>query len=108
MAETSASTAPNLMAKLNLEGNVHENWVRSKQHFIVYLGASDNDTKVPDNATAAAKKKISKRKTMLLLLNVTGKDAIDLASTFGLSDKELDNYDKLIETFGNYAAPQKE
>ncbi|KAJ8878387.1 hypothetical protein PR048_018965 [Dryococelus australis] len=63
-------------------------------------------TEVPDAATAAVKKKISKQKS-ILLLNVAGEDAIYLASTFGLSDEDVDNYHKLGEAFDNNAVPKR-
>ncbi|KAJ8886590.1 hypothetical protein PR048_012802, partial [Dryococelus australis] len=74
-----------------------------KLHVIVYIGASGTDTEVemPDDATAVMKN-ISKRNAMLL--NVLGEDAIELASTFCLSDKDLDNYDNLIDAFYNHVA----
>ncbi|KAJ8891697.1 hypothetical protein PR048_004226 [Dryococelus australis] len=40
----------------------------------------------------------------MLLLNVAGEDVIDLASTFDLSDEDLDNYDNFNEAFDNCAA----
>ncbi|KAJ8885231.1 hypothetical protein PR048_011427, partial [Dryococelus australis] len=113
MAETTAPMSPNLPPKLNLEVNVHNNWVRFKLLFMVYLGASGNGTEMPDDATAAIRKKISKRKAMLLL-NVTGEDAIDLATTVrlvglfltstaikkGLFDHFLTEAKKAIKNYG--------
>ncbi|KAJ8869897.1 hypothetical protein PR048_028906 [Dryococelus australis] len=39
-----------------------------------------------------------------ILLTIAGKDVIDLAVTFGLGDKEFDNFDKLIEAFHNHVS----
>ncbi|KAJ8885612.1 hypothetical protein PR048_011810 [Dryococelus australis] len=105
MAENARPTSLNLLPKLHLDGNVHENWIRFKLRFLVYLTASGNDVEVLTEATMAVKKKISRQKAMLLS-NVAGEDAIDLTSTFGLSDKNLDDFDKFVEVFDKYAAPK--
>lgn len=94
----------NLPPKLSFEGNVHENWKRLKRHFIVYLGATGKDpdmTGKSDQEIKAVKK--TKART---LLNVAGEEAIDVAATFNLSDEDLDDYEKLVQAFDNYAKPK--
>ncbi|KAJ8886707.1 hypothetical protein PR048_012919 [Dryococelus australis] len=79
--EKKTSVTLNLPPKLSLEGNVHNNWIRFKYNFHVYIGASSK-----------------------IFVNVADEDAIDFAATFGLKDVEMNNYDQLMKDFDSYAA----
>ncbi|KAJ8895801.1 hypothetical protein PR048_001139 [Dryococelus australis] len=104
--ENTTSATFNLPLKLSLEGNVHENSIRYKPHFLVYIRASGKDPNIPVDATAEEKEKSSRMKARALL-NVAGEDAFDLAATFDPNDEEIDDYNKLIKAFDNYTGRPK-
>ncbi|KAJ8017554.1 hypothetical protein HOLleu_44951 [Holothuria leucospilota] len=85
--------------KLQMEGNLSENWKRCKQQFLLYLTAAGYEGK-------EAKIKTS------LLLHVIGEEALDIYNTFTFTnDAEGNptnmNLDIVMDKFQNYCTPKK-
>ncbi|KAJ8019064.1 hypothetical protein HOLleu_42587 [Holothuria leucospilota] len=85
--------------KLQMEGNLSENWKRFKQQFLLYL------------TSAGYEGKEAKIKTSLLL-HVIGEEALDIYNTFTFTnDAEGNptnmNLEIVMDKFQNYCTPKK-
>ena len=83
-------------AKLEFEGNVTENYRRFRQQFEIYMSATGyNATSVP------------KKKQAAILLNIAGKEAIEVFNTFTFAiDEEKDDPEIILAKFQNYCEPK--
>ncbi len=80
--------------KLQLTGNVAENWRRFKQRFLLYLSAIDGDRKVE-------KMKAS------LFLHVVGDEALEVYNNFTFEEGESMKLQSIMDKFEAFCIPKR-
>lgn len=78
---------------LTFDGNVKEKWQKWEQKFRLYLLASGLSEKLEERQVA-------------VLLNVIGEEALEKFNTFGLSEDEKKELEKVLEDFGEFCTPK--
>ncbi|KAJ8975158.1 hypothetical protein NQ317_014532 [Molorchus minor] len=81
-------------ATLDLNGNLSENWRRFKQNYSIFMKASEKDSKSSDIKAS-------------ILLSLAGEEAVELFNTFGLSEADSLEEEKILDTFEAYCNPKK-
>ncbi|KAJ8981588.1 hypothetical protein NQ317_002616 [Molorchus minor] len=81
-------------ATLDLNGNLSENWRRFKQNYSFFMKASEKDSKSSDIKAS-------------ILLSLAGEEAVELFNTFGLSEADSLEEEKILDAFEAYCNPKK-
>lgn len=84
----------NRIEKLNLDGNIAENWRKFKRNFEIFMRAGELNTKTDDI-------KIN------TLLYAVGEEAVEVFDTFGLSDDDSKSYAAVLKSFDRFLFYQR-
>ncbi|KYN27997.1 hypothetical protein ALC57_02574 [Trachymyrmex cornetzi] len=79
---------------LGANGNLNENWHKVRQSFDIFL-------KVTNNIIKSDEVKIA------ILLNIVGKDGVELYNKFNLEETEKKNLAKVLQCFEEHCNPKK-
>lgn len=80
--------------KLNLDGNIAENWRIFKQNFDVFCIAAEISKK-----TDAIK--------IAILLNAVGPDALEVFNSFNLTEQQKASYADVVKSFDDFCKPKR-
>ncbi|XP_056647296.1 uncharacterized protein LOC130451960 isoform X1 [Diorhabda sublineata] len=80
-------------SSLVFDQNLHKNYEKFKQHFEIYLKATELSGK-------------SDERKIALFLNSADEEAIEVFSTLSLSEDQKGNYKEVIAAFDNYCKPR--
>ncbi|XP_063384736.1 uncharacterized protein LOC134670847 [Cydia fagiglandana] len=84
----------NIPEKLNVSGNLSENWKTFEQNLKIYLVASGLD-------------KSDDTRKVAILLNVIGEDGIKIYNNFALTTTEDVKFEDVMKKFKDYCEPKK-
>lgn len=80
--------------KLNMDGNIAENWRVFKQNYDIFCIAAEIDKK-------------SEAVKIAVFLNAVGADAVEVFNSFNLNDQQKSKYVEVINAFDEFCKPKK-